>query len=154
MYAFGSILVYRADKVLINILCHERDHGSRCLCDRYKCGIKCHIRRSLVITFACYPEAFTRTADIPVGKLVNEIGKISCCFGYTVVCKVIIKLSDHRIKTGKDEFIHYRKIKLLYVILCRIKVVDIRIKRPERVCVPECTHELTLSLYNCSFAEA
>ena len=73
MDTFRSIFINTSYQVLVNIFCHERNHRSGCLADRYQCGIQCHIRIDLILLHAFCPETLTASSDIPVTHLIYEL---------------------------------------------------------------------------------
>ena len=95
--AFRSILIHTAYHVLIDFLCHERNHGRRTLTDFYKGSVKRHISVDLILLHALSPETFTAPAHIPVAHFVYKIIKNPCCLRDPVIFKMIVYLCDRRI---------------------------------------------------------
>ena len=154
MNTFRSGLINISYKILINILCHKRNHRCSRLTKRYKCGIKSHVRVNLILSHFLNPETCSRTSYIPVWKLVNKVIKHSCRFCNLVICKVIVNCLNKCIKLWQKPLIHYRKFIVFKSILCCIKLVNIRIQYEERIRVPKCTHKFTLSFRNRTVMEA
>ena len=144
----GCRLINRANKVAIDILGHEGDHGSSNLCDSNKSGVKSHICVNLIGGHILYPESLTATANVPVGKLVNKALKRTGSLGQLVVSKAAVNRLYGRVKLGKKPLIHYGKSGSVKCVLCGIKAVDVSIENVERIGVPECTHKLSLTLDN------
>ena len=98
MNALGSVLIDRADKVLINVLCHKRNHRSRSLGDSNKCGIKSEISIDLILLKTLFPVTLTAAANIPVTHIVDKFLKSLARLGNSVICHIVVNALYHRIK--------------------------------------------------------
>ena len=94
------------NNVLIDLLCHERDHWCCCLTDGNQTGVKCHVCIDLILLHALCPETFTAAAYIPVAHVINKSIQSLCCLRNTVVCQIVIHILYSRIEAGKNPLIH------------------------------------------------
>ena len=90
MNAFGNVLVDRADKIAVDVVCHEGDHGSCKLADGFECGVESHISVDLILLKTLCPEAFSASANVPVTHIVNKALESSCGFGDSVVAEIAV----------------------------------------------------------------
>ena len=149
-----SCLIYAAYKVSVNAFCHKRNHRCCCLAKCYKCCVKSHISINLILLHTLSPESFTASSYIPVRKLIYEIFKRSCCLCNLVVGKIIINSLNKSIKLRKNPFIHNWKLIILKCVLSSIEVINVSIKYKECICVPDSSHELSLSFCNSLIMES
>ena len=148
MDTLRSIFVDRAHEVTVDLLCHERDHGSSGLTDSHQSGIQCHIRIDLILLHALCPEALTGTANIPVTHIVHEILQRSGRFRNTVVSQVVVGITDSAVQSGQQPFIHNAEFFVVQSILRSIEIVNICIKNKESISIPQSTHEFSLAFHN------
>ena len=95
--ALRSRLIDGSYQVLVDLLCHERDHRSCCLTDRHECCVKSHVSVDLILLHALCPETLTASSYIPVAHVIHELLECSCCLRDAVVCKIIIHCLNSRI---------------------------------------------------------
>ena len=95
MYAFGSVLINRAYKVLINALGHKRYHGCRRERGGEKRLIKHKISRLFILGHSLHPITLSAAADVPVTHFVNKCVKRASRLGYPVIGKVIVNRFYH-----------------------------------------------------------
>ena len=143
----GAVLSMLLDQVLIDLLCHERDHRRCCLADRNESGVKCHVRVDLILLHALCPETLTASSDIPVAHVIHKFIQCSCGLRDT---GSLPRLSSTSLSQRNSTWIRSHlsiteSLSYSSCIFCRVEVVDIRIQDKERVGVPECSHELSLS---------
>ena len=153
MDGFRCILIYRANQVLIDILCQERNHRCCGLAECHKRRIKCHVCVDLILWHILCPITLTTTSDIPVTHIIDKLSECLSCLRNTIITKVIIYGLHHRIKLGEQPLIHHGQLVIVECIFRRIKLVNICIQYIECVRVPECTHELSLSFNDCILME-
>jgi hypothetical protein len=110
MNAFRSGLVDLSYQVLVDLLCHERDHRSSCLCNSYKSGVQGHIGIDLILLHALCPETLTASAHVPVTHIIYEFLESLCSLRDTVVHQVVIYCLDHGVHLGQQPLIHYRQL--------------------------------------------
>ena len=148
MDAFRSIFVNAANQVLVNILCHKRNHGRSSLCHINQSRVQSHISIDLVLLHALCPETFSAASYIPVAHIIYEFLQHSCSLRNPVIVQIIIHITDHGIHLGQQPFIHNRKLIVIQGILGCIKIVNVRIQYKECIGVPQGSHKLSLSLLN------
>ena len=102
---FRCVLVNCHDKILINLLCHERDHRSGELGNRNKACVQSHIGIDLILLHALCPEAAAAAADIPVGQVVNKCLKSLAGFRNSVICHIVIDSFDRCVQSGQDPLV-------------------------------------------------
>ena len=155
MDALGSGLVDAAHEVAVDILCHERNHRSGKLRDGDERGVESHIGIYLVLAHALRPEALAAAADIPVAHLVDEVLQRTRRLGDAVIRKVIVNGGDKGIESREQPSVHGRQLLSLAKLMLRgVELVYICIEHEESVDVPECAHELALTLDNSLAVEA
>ena len=86
--------------VLIDLLCHERDHGSRCLCNGHKGSVQGHIGIDLILFHTFCPETLAASAHIPVAHIVYKLLERSCRLRDLVIHQVIVNRLYHGIHLG------------------------------------------------------
>ena len=148
MDTLRSVCINASYKVLVDILSHERDHRSCSLGNCYQCCVKCHVSIDLILLHALCPETLTASSYIPVTQIIYEILKHTCCLWDSVIAKIIIYIFYHCVHLREDPLIHNRKFIIFQSIFCCIKIINICIKHEECVCIPQSSHELTLSFLN------
>ena len=146
MDTFRCVLVNASHKVLVDILCHERNHRRCCFCSGHKGSVQGHISIDLILLHTFCPETLTASSHIPVAHLIHKVLQRAGCLRDAVVCQVVIHGLHQGVEPGQQPFIHNRKLVVFQFVFCRIKVVDICIQHKERVGIPQGTHEFTLSL--------
>ena len=110
MNALRSRLIHGAHQILIDILCHKRNHRRRTLADRHKRCVECHVRVDLILLHALCPETLTASSDVPVAHVIDEIIQRSCSLRNAVIGKVVIHFLNHRIQLGEQPFVHHGKL--------------------------------------------
>ena len=110
MNTFRCILVIGSYQILINLLCHKRNHWSCCLTDFNQCCIKRHIGIDLILFHSLGPETLTAAAYIPVTHFIHKIIKYPCGFGDSVIIQVVIYFLYCRVQLGKQPLIHNREL--------------------------------------------
>ena len=151
MDALGSVLVDASYQILVNFFCHEGYHGRCRLGNSYQGGIQGHISIDLILLHALCPETLTAAAYIPVGHIVHELLKGSCCLRDPVIVQVIVDLAYYGVQLGQKPFVHDTQGIIIQLILRCVKFVNVGIQHEERIGVPKGTHEFTLSfLYGLS----
>ena len=108
--ALRSRLIDGSYQVLVDLLCHERDHRSCCLTDRHECCVKSHVSVDLILLHALCPETLTASSDVPVAHVIDEIIQRSCSLRNAVIGKVVIHFLNHRIQLGEQPFVHHGKL--------------------------------------------
>ena len=92
--ALRCALVNAAYQILIDLLCHERDHRRSALADRHKRCVKRHISVDLILLHAFCPETFTASSDIPVAHLIHKVVQYPCSLRDPVMIQVVIHFFD------------------------------------------------------------
>ena len=92
MDALGSRFVDGAYQVLVDLLGHERNHGSRCLGNGHQRGVKGHVGIDLILLHSLCPETLTASSYVPVAHVVHEILEGSCSLGDPVVGQIVVYL--------------------------------------------------------------
>ena len=95
----GRIYLYY--NVLIDLLCHERNHRCCRLADRHECSIKRHVSVDLIRLHAFRPETLTASSDIPVTHIIDELFKCTCSLRDPVITQIVIYGLDHGIHLGE-----------------------------------------------------
>ena len=95
--ALRSRLVDGSYQVLVDLLCHERDHRSCCLTDRHESCVESHVSINLILLHALCPETLTASSYIPVAHVIHELLECSCSLRDAVVRKVVIHCLNSRI---------------------------------------------------------
>ena len=95
--ALRSCLIDGSYKVLVDLLCHERDHRSCCLTDRHESCVESHVSIDLILLHALCPETLTASSYIPVAHVIHELLECSCSLRDAVVRKVVIHCLNSRI---------------------------------------------------------
>ena len=154
MDAFRSTLINAAYQVSVYAFCHKWNHWSRYLAQCNKCCVQCHVCINLVLFHSLSPESLTASSYIPVRELIYKVLKNSCCLCNLVILKVVINCLNKSIELGKNPFVHNWKLIILKCVPCSIEIIYICIQNEECVCVPDCSHELSLTLCNCLVIES
>ena len=66
VYTFRRVPVHFSHDILVNLLCHKRNHGSSRLCHGHKGRVQGHEGINLILLHSLCPEALTASAHIPV----------------------------------------------------------------------------------------
>ena len=148
MDTFRSALVHASYQVLIDLFCHERDHRRCRLTDLNQCCVQSHVSIDLILFHSLSPETFTASSYIPVTHIVYEALKCLCSLRDLVVGQVIVYCLDCGIELRQKPFIHNGQLVVFQCVFCCIEIIDIRIQYEERIGVPQCSHELSLTFYN------
>ena len=98
MDTLGCICIVASYQVLVNILCHEGDHGCGCLTDGHQCGVQRHVGIDLILLHTLCPETLTAASYIPVTHVINKALKCLCSLRDLVVCQILIYCFDRRIE--------------------------------------------------------
>ena len=151
MDAFRRVFVNAADKILIDLLCHKRNHGRCRLGNSNQCGVQSHVCIDLILLHSLCPETFAAASYIPVAHVIYELLESTCCFRNTVIFKMIVHCFYHGVHFRQQPFIHNRKFVVFQRIFCSVKVVNIRVQNEKCICVPQSSHELSLA-FGYSFA--
>ena len=147
----GSIIA--SYQILINILCHEGNHGSCCLTDGYQCSIQSHISIDLILRHAFCPETFSASSYIPVTHIIYKFFQQSCSFRNTVGTQIFINAFNNQIQFGQKPLVHNGQLLIIQSVFCCIKFINIGIQYEESIGIPECTHEFSLSFRYCRIME-
>ena len=148
MDTLRSCFVQRSYKILVNVLCHERNHRSCSLGNCYQSCVKSHVRIDLILLHAFCPETLTAASYIPVTHLVYKALKCSCSLRNLIVVQIFVNGLYKCIQLAEEPFVHNRKLVIVKRIFGSIKVINICIKYKECISIPQCTHEFTLSFLN------
>ena len=131
-----SCSIVGTNQVLVDIFCHEGDHGCCCLGYSYKCSIQSHVSIDLILLHSLCPETLTASSDIPVTHIIYKVLKNSCCLRDTIVIQMIIHTLNHGVHSGKEPLIHYSKLIIFQSIFGCIESIDICIENEECIGVP------------------
>ena len=136
----------RAHQVLVNLLAHERNHGSRRLCECDQRRVERHIGIDLVLLHALCPEAVPAAAHVPVRHVFDKFLEHGSRLRNSVVREVLIRVADHAVHLREQPLVHDRELLVVERILGRIEVIDVRVEHVKRIGIPERSEELSLPL--------
>ena len=153
VYAFRGIFINTSYKVLVNILCHERNHRGSHFGNGHQCGIQCHICIDFILFHSFCPETLAASSYIPVTHVIHELLKCSCSFRDPIICQIVIYSLDDCIQFGQQPFVHDRQLVIFQFIFGRIKFINICIQYEECISIPQSTHELSLTFLYCFSVE-
>ena len=145
MDTLGSIYIVASYQVLVNILCHEGDHGCCCLTDGHQCGVQRHVGIDLILLHTLCPETLTAASYIPVTHLIDEVLQSLGSLGNTVLVQIAVYFCNGRVQLGQQPLIHYGQFVVFQCIFGSIKIINVCIQYEECVGIPQGTHEFTLS---------
>ena len=149
VYAFRGIFINTSYKVLVNILCHERNHRGSHFGNGHQCGIQCHICIDFILFHSFCPETLAASSYIPVTHVIHELLKRSCSFRNPVICQIIIYRLNYRIQLGQQPFVHNGQFIIFQFIFGCVKFINICIQHEERISVPQRAHEFPLTFLYC-----
>ena len=146
MNGFLRRRIHAAYQVTVDGLGDERNHRCRYLRERYQCGVERHVSIDLILLHALRPEALSRTTNIPVRHVVDEILHRVRSLRDTEVREVIIDFADHGVQLTEQPAVHDTEGRVVEAVLRRVEVVNVGVQNEECIGVPERRQELTLSL--------
>ena len=94
MHALRSRLINISDQVLVDILAHERDHGSSHLRYSHESCVKRHVGIDFVLLHSLGPEALTASSHVPVAHIIHKVLKGSRSLRDPVISKIAVHFLD------------------------------------------------------------
>ena len=137
MHTEGSISIYIADQVFVNLLRQERQNRGYKLGQGYQCFVERGVGSELVHIVFALPEAPPTTPDIPVRQVIQKHLDRSGGSHRVIAIQVASRFAYQHVQFGQQPPVQHRTIPNSQHLLLRIKVIEHRIGYKEAIGVPE-----------------